>query len=149
MSKKFFAFALGLLVSAGLAFAQRGEITGVVTDASSGEGIPFASIMEKGTMNGISSEADGTYRIRVSDMSKAVLVFSSVGYNSLEIPVDGRAVINIALATDNVLDDVIVVVLLPRNPSRVPQRWSSPKTSKRRSQPTLPAPSQVRLRASR
>ena len=109
MSKKFFAFALGLLVSAGLAFAQRGEITGVVTDASSGEGIPFASIMEKGTMNGISSEADGTYRIRVSDMSKAVLVFSSVGYNTLEIPVDGRAVINITLATDNVLDDVIVV----------------------------------------
>ena len=65
--------------------------------------------MEKGTMNGISSEADGTYRIRVSDMSKAVLVFSSVGYNTLEIPVDGRAVINITLATDNVLDDVIVV----------------------------------------
>ncbi|MBP5218150.1 MAG: TonB-dependent receptor [Bacteroidales bacterium] len=92
-----------------MAFAQRGEISGVVTDASSGEGIPFASIMEKGTMNGISSDADGTYRIRVADMSKAVLVFSSVGYNSLEIPVAGRAVINIALATDNVLDDVIVV----------------------------------------
>lgn len=93
----------------GAAFAQKGTVTGVVRDASTGEAIPFASVMEKGTMNGISSGEDGTYSISVSNTGSAVLVFSSVGYVTLDVPVSGRATVNVSLEVDNVLDDVIVV----------------------------------------
>ena len=109
MGKKLFTIALCLFLGLGAAFAQKGTVTGVVRDASTGEAIPFASIMEKGTMNGISSGEDGTYSISVSNTSSAVLVFSSVGYVTLDVPVSGRATVNVSLEVDNVLDDVIVV----------------------------------------
>ena len=109
MGKKLFTIALCLFLGLGAAFAQKGTVTGVVRDASTGEAIPFASIMEKGTMNGISSGEDGTYSISVSNTGSAVLVFSSVGYKTSEIPVSGRTTVNVSLEVDNVLDDVIVV----------------------------------------
>ena len=88
--------------------AQNVEVTGAVTDAGSGEPIPFASVMVKGTMNGVSTDADGKYRIHAS--GDAVLVFSSIGYVSSEAPVVGRAVINAALESDKqLLDETIVV----------------------------------------
>ena len=87
MGKKLFTIALCLLLGVGAAFAQKGTVTGVVRDASTGEVIPFASIMEKGTMNGISSGEDGVYSITVSDAKSSVLVFSSVGYVSAEVGV--------------------------------------------------------------
>lgn len=109
MGKKLFTIALCLFISIGAAFAQKGTVTGVVRDASTGEAIPFASVMEKGTMNGISSGEDGTYSISVSNTGSAVLVFSSVGYVTLDVPVSGRATVDVSLEVDNVLDDVIVV----------------------------------------
>ena len=59
-------------------FAQNVKVTGVVTDAGSGETIPFASVMVKGTMNGVSTDADGVYSITAS--KDGILVFSSIGY---------------------------------------------------------------------
>lgn len=109
MGKKLFSIALCLFMGLGAAFAQKGTVTGVVRDASTGEAIPFASVMEKGTMNGISSGEDGTYSISVSNTGSAVLVFSSVGYVTLDVPVSGRATVDVSLEVDNVLDDVIVV----------------------------------------
>ena len=109
MGKKLFTIALCLFLGLSAAFAQKGTVTGVVRDASTGVAIPFASIMEKGTMNGISSGEDGSYSISVSNTSSAVLVFSSVGYKTSEIPVSGRTTVNVSLEVDNVLDDVIVV----------------------------------------
>ena len=109
MGKKLFSIALCLFMGLGAAFAQKGTVTGVVRDASTGEAIPFASVMEKGTMNGISSGEDGTYSISVSNTGSAVLVFSSVGYVTIDVPVSGRATVNVSLEVDNVLDDVIVV----------------------------------------
>ncbi len=109
MGKKLFTIALCLFLGLSAAFAQKGTVTGVVRDASTGEVIPFASIMEKGTMNGISSGEDGAYTISVSSTGSAVLVFSSVGYVTTEVPVSGRTKIDVSLEVDNVLDDVIVV----------------------------------------
>ena len=109
MGKKLFTIALCLFISIGAALAQKGTVTGVVRDASTGEAIPFASVMEKGTMNGISSGEDGTYAISVSDTRSAVLVFSSVGYVTTEVNVSGKATVNVSLEVDNVIDDVIVV----------------------------------------
>ena len=82
---KLFLTALSAFVSL-CAFAQNREVHGVVTDASTGEGIPFASVVEKGTMNGVASDADGSYTL--SAASDAVLVFSAMGYQEHEVAVD-------------------------------------------------------------
>ena len=109
MGKKLFTVAMSLFLAITAAFAQKGTVTGVVRDAATGEVIPFASIMEKGTMNGISSGEDGAYAISVSNTGAAVLVFSSVGYVTTEVLVSGKTRIDVSLEIDNVLDDVIVV----------------------------------------
>ncbi len=97
-----------LLVVSGSVFAQNIQVKGTVTDAATGDGIPFASLQIKGTMSGAASEADGTYAI--SAPKDGILVFSCIGYVSVEVPVDGRTTVNVALQPDTeYLDDVIVV----------------------------------------
>ncbi len=104
---KLFFSALAAFVTL-CAFAQNGEVRGIVTDASTGEGVPFASVMVKGTMNGVASDADGVYAI--SAASDAVLAFSAIGYEPLEIPVNGRSEINVELEPDTeVLEETVVV----------------------------------------
>lgn len=65
LMKKILLFFVTIMLSAGLGFAQSRNITGKVTDATTGEGIPFASIQVKGTMTGASADADGNYSINV------------------------------------------------------------------------------------
>lgn len=104
-----FLSAVLLLLTAGIASAQQGEVSGVVLDEATGEPVPFASVMVKGTMNGVAAGPDGFYVIRVADKAKAVLVISSVGYKDLEVPVAGRSIADASLKVDNVLEDVVVV----------------------------------------
>ena len=104
---KLFLTALSVLI-ASAAFAQNLTVTGIVTDASNGEPVPFASVHEKGTMNGINTDVNGEYTITVSD--NAVLVFSSIGYLAVEVPVEGRAHVNCELPVDaETLDNAVVV----------------------------------------
>ena len=105
---KLFFTALMVFLAANVALAQPGQVSGTVKDAGTGEGIPFASVMEKGTMNGVAAGADGYYTIRVSSPD-AVLVFSSVGYNTVELSPGRAAVLNVLLEVDNVLEETIVV----------------------------------------
>lgn len=87
---------------------QRLNITGTIKD-SKGLPIPGVSVRVKGTTTGTLSDANGRYHINVSDGNK-VLVFTSVGYKSKEVPTANKAVINITLEEDNVgLEDVVVV----------------------------------------
>ena len=65
LMKKVVIFFVAAMMSVGLAFAQNHTVTGLVTDASTGEPIPFASIQVKGTMTGASSDAEGLYSINV------------------------------------------------------------------------------------
>ena len=95
---KLFLTALAVMV-ASTAFAQKLTVTGNVTDASNGEPVPFASVHEKGTMNGVSTDDNGQYSITVS--KNGVLVFSSIGYNEVEVAVEGRAQINCDLPVDS------------------------------------------------
>lgn len=106
---KLFFTAIMVLVTAGLASAQSLTVTGTVSDADSGDPIPFASIRVNGTMIGAAAGADGTYSITVPS-GNSVLTFSFVGYKTTEIPVDGRMVVDCDLAPDaTALDDVVVV----------------------------------------
>ncbi|MBR5099827.1 MAG: TonB-dependent receptor [Bacteroidales bacterium] len=92
----------------GVAFAQNITVRGTVTDAQTGETVPFASIQLKGTMTGTATDADGNYAFEVP--RNATLIFSSIGYVTQEVAVDGRASINVLLRPDaEALEETIVV----------------------------------------
>lgn len=78
MKKLRFAMTCLSLVLSLAAFAQNITVKGVVTDATTGEGIPYASIQVKGTVTGTSTDADGAFSFSVP--SRATLIFSSIGY---------------------------------------------------------------------
>lgn len=99
--------ALMVLVTSA-AFAQNITVTGLVTDASSSEPVPFAAVHIKGTTSGVAADANGNYSISVK--RDAVLVFSSIGYKTQEIAVNGNLVVNCELEDDSTLLDNVVVV---------------------------------------
>ena len=89
--------------------AQNLTVSGFVTDASSGEGVPYASVQLKGSTKVYTmTDANGAYSISVP--GSASLTVSCLGYATAEILVDGRTALDIRLDPDkNVLDDVVVV----------------------------------------
>lgn len=83
------------------------QITGVITDKS-GEPIIGANVSVKGTTNGTISDLDGKYSLNVDNTS--VLLISYIGYDSQEIAVGNKTVINVTLAENTLsLDEVVVV----------------------------------------
>tara|TARA_R110002050_G_scaffold173352_1_gene305511 strand:+ start:24743 stop:28168 length:3426 start_codon:yes stop_codon:yes gene_type:complete len=89
-------------------YLQNPTVTGSVTDAETGIPIPGVNILEKGTLNGVATDFDGNYSIEVSN--DAVLVFSYLGYSTLEIPVEGKTTLNVKLTeAASSLDGVVVV----------------------------------------
>ena len=108
MGKKVLICAITALLSMGLAYAQSVTVRGTVSDASTGEEIPFASVMVQGTMNGTSTDAEGNYVITAP--SNGVLVFTSIGYKGLVVAVDGKTTVNVSLEPDSeALKETIVV----------------------------------------
>lgn len=105
--KKLLLVALSMLLCS-VVFAQI-NVTGVVTASEDGSGIPFANVYIKGTTIGATTDDLGSYFIE-NVKSDAVLVFSFIGYTTVEVPVNGRAKIDVALKPDAVaLDEVIMV----------------------------------------
>lgn len=99
-----------LLSLSALAFAQNITVSGRITDASNGESVPMATVLVKGTATGVVADLEGNYSIKVA--KSATLVFSSVGYTTVETPISGRAKIDVALSPDaQYLDDVVVTAL--------------------------------------
>ncbi len=82
-------------------------VTGKVT-SSSGEPLGNISVTVKGSTIGTNTSTDGSYSISVPD--GATLVFSSVGYETQEIPVNGRTEVNVVLQNSTKLIDQVVVV---------------------------------------
>ena len=104
---KLFFSVLFLLVCVTVT-AQNLTVKGIVTDASNGETIPAASVVLKGTSKGVATDGLGFYTIQAP--ASGVLMFSSIGYKTVEIPVDGRSTIDVELQPDaEYLDDVVVV----------------------------------------
>ncbi|WP_281542163.1 SusC/RagA family TonB-linked outer membrane protein [Maribacter aestuarii] len=110
MNKKILSFLtlVSLLFFQGV-IAQDNTISGTVTD-DSGAPLPGVNVVEKGTSNGTSTDFDGNYTISVGN--NAVLVFSSLGYETKEVSVNGQRTINTSLAEDaSELDEVVVTAL--------------------------------------
>jgi TonB-linked SusC/RagA family outer membrane protein len=90
--------------------AQEGKtVKGIITDSETKTPLLGVSIIEKGTKNGTSTDFDGNYTITLIN-SNSVLVVSYLGYETKEIPVAGKSVINIVLAPDTESLEEIVVV---------------------------------------
>ncbi len=87
------------------AFAQK--VTGVVTDASDDYPLPGVAVIIKGTRTGVSTGLEGEYSIAASQ--GATLVFSCMGYQTVEVTVDGSR-IDIKLEPDTqMLDEVVAI----------------------------------------
>ena len=105
---KFYLLTLLVLFAGGL-FAQDFTVKGTVIEEGSNFGIPGATIVEKGTLNGTITDIDGNYSITVTNQN-ATLEFAYVGYESQSIAVNGQAVINVTLSVElNELNEVVVI----------------------------------------
>lgn len=99
---------LGLLCMGQLLAQSALSVSGRVTD-DSGQGLPGVSVVLKNSSSGTTTNADGDYRISVSD-GAAKLVFSFVGYVSQEVTVANRSTLNVKLLTDSkTLNEVVVI----------------------------------------
>jgi len=93
------------------AWAQTSTITGKVTSISNGESLPGVSILLKGTNTGTVTDFDGNFSLKVPAKG-GILVFSFIGYQTLEVTLSGKKVYNISLR-ENVtkLNEVVVSAL--------------------------------------
>ncbi len=91
------------------AFAQDGfSVSGTILDEFD-QPLPSASVVEKGTTNGVSTDFDGNFTIEVTNQN-AVLLISYIGYAEQEIPVNGQSQINATLEPSaSTLDEVVLV----------------------------------------
>ena len=92
--------AIACVLSLSLAYAQNVTVSGVVS-ATSGESVIGAGVLIEGTAQGVTTDVDGRYTIDVP--SNGTLVFSSIGYKTLTVPVNGRTKIDVTLENDNEL----------------------------------------------
>ena len=84
-------------------------VTGVVTDAIDGEPLVGVNIVVKGQKSGTITDLNGRYSISVSG-DKAVLVFSYIGYQKREAPVEDLGVVNVTMSGEQqTLNEVVVV----------------------------------------
>lgn len=96
-----------LLTLALPSLAQKITVTGHVTDEQ-GEDLIGATIMEKGTSNGTSADIEGNFTINVP--GNAILVVSYVGYDPMEVPVNGQKHLNIVMKTNaQMLAETVVI----------------------------------------
>ena len=95
---KKFLFTMSLVCLSVLTFAQSMEISGKVTSADDGIGLPGVSVSVQGTTKGTTTDVDGNYSIEAT--RGATLVYSFVGMVSQSITVGNQSVINVSLQSD-------------------------------------------------
>lgn len=87
--------------------SQDSEIKGTITDGD-GVALPGANILEKGTTNGTQTDFDGNFSITVGE--NAVLVISYIGFETMEVPVDGQSNISVSMLEDAAgLEEVVII----------------------------------------
>ncbi|WP_273568930.1 TonB-dependent receptor [Maribacter halichondriae] len=123
--KKLF-LSLLLLAAVQLNAQELGSIAGTITDKEvNNEPLPFANILIKGTTKGTTSDFDGLYEIADLEPGTYTVVYSFVGYETVELPnilVEAGKVTTIDLgmaANEGVSLDEVVVVTVARKDSEV------------------------------
>ncbi len=109
MRKVLAVICLSLVASflAGSTWAQTRNVSGTVVDES-GQGVIGAAVMLKGTTTGVATDVDG--RFVIDCPSDAILVFSSIGFEDVEIAVKGKKELTVVMSvSQELLDDVVVI----------------------------------------
>ena len=101
-------FAMLMFVSGiQLMSAQQINITGTVTDVT-GDPLIGVSVTVPGTKTGAATDVEGNFSLLAD--SKGKLRFSYVGYETIEVPVNGRKVINVEMKENSeILSEVVVI----------------------------------------
>ncbi|WP_372774326.1 SusC/RagA family TonB-linked outer membrane protein [Mangrovibacterium sp.] len=107
LSLLFFVFVLFTAVSS---MAQ--TVTGRVVSEGDNEPLPGVAVLEKGTNYGAATDFDGSYTFTLQKSEGAILVFSFMGYETLEVAVSGRSTIDVVLKSNNIAVDEVVVTAL-------------------------------------
>jgi TonB-linked SusC/RagA family outer membrane protein len=105
-----FLICLGFLsaVSPAAAQGQGHRVAGTVTDATDNLPLPGVNIVVKGTTIGTTSNAEGEYSLSAPS-PQDTLVFSFVGYQRQEIPINGRSTVDVALQGEVLVGEELVV----------------------------------------
>lgn len=105
---KRFVFLIILITISTVARSQI-TVTGTVTDAADGLGIPGATVLEKGTNNGTITDFEGRFSLNVAG-EESVLVISFVGYTTLEQTIGTQTSLSFALSESiEALEEIVVV----------------------------------------
>src|SRR5687767_11580405 len=89
--------------------AQDVTISGTVTDQTNKSPMGEVSVSLKGSTIGTTTNANGQYSLKVPSL-KGTLVFTTVGYASLELDINGQAVVDASLAVSSAnLNEVVVI----------------------------------------
>jgi len=88
-------------------FAQK-SVSGTVSD-SAGVPLPGATVVVDGTSKGVTTDFDGVYSIMANEGD--VLSVSYVGFTTQKVTVGASATLNVTLAADNALEEVVVTAL--------------------------------------
>ncbi|MDX1639307.1 MAG: carboxypeptidase-like regulatory domain-containing protein, partial [Balneolaceae bacterium] len=84
-------------------------VSGTVTEAGTGEPLPGVNVIVRGTTIGASTNAEGNFELTVPSLQDT-LVFSFVGFQTQQVPINGRTEINVELQTEAVSGEELVVV---------------------------------------
>lgn len=99
-----------LVFMSSLILAQGYDITGKVTDAEDGSPLAGTNILVKGTTVGTSSDAQGNYKLTIPEnLQTDILVFSFIGYETREVAIEGKKVIDVQMAVSSVYGPGLVV----------------------------------------
>lgn len=103
---KFLSLLCSLLICAAT-YAQEITVNGKVT--ANGEEMPGVTVAVKGGTHGTITSIDGSYSLQVE--AKSTLVFSFIGYETVEMPVKGQKVINVDLKESSIaMEEVVIAV---------------------------------------
>lgn len=108
MRKFSLVIAAILFAACNILLAQNIRITGTVTELGTGTVLPFVTIQVKGTTTGTATLDNGSYVINAP--ANGTLIFSFIGYKTIEVPIQSKSIVNVQLEYDAVtLDEVIMV----------------------------------------
>ena len=98
-----------LLLLSICSYAQQITVKGIVTSATDKEPLIGATIQVKGSGTGTITGIDGDYTL-MNVPANAILVYSTIGYQTQEIKVNGQTTINVVLSESaELLDEVVVI----------------------------------------
>lgn len=107
-------YPLFVLLIMAFTTARAQNISGIMLDKQSGEPLISATVVVKGTQNGAATDVDGKFELNITDKPPFTLVFSYIGYEPMEVPINTEADLkrsfNIRLGTsETMLKDVEIV----------------------------------------